>query len=107
MLKKAHLIVPLSYLVIGVIAVAGGLPAAAAITAAGPSTDGTVKTESGMISGLVVGANKDISVYKGIPYAAPPVRDLRLQAPQPAKPWTGVRECTHSRTPVQGLAGCG
>jgi para-nitrobenzyl esterase len=94
MLKKAHLIVPLSYLVIGVIAVAGGLPAAAAITAAGPSTDGTVKTESGMISGLVVGANKDISVYKGIPYAAPPVGDLRWQAPQPAKPWTGVRECT-------------
>ena len=32
-----------------------------------------------------------ITVYKGIPFAAPPIGDLRWRAPQPAKAWTGVR----------------
>ena len=32
----------------------------------------------------------DLAVYKAIPYAAPPVGDLRWKAPQPAKPWKGV-----------------
>lgn len=31
-----------------------------------------------------------LAVYKAIPYAAPPVGNLRWKAPQPAKPWTGV-----------------
>jgi para-nitrobenzyl esterase len=30
-------------------------------------------------------------VYKGIPFAAPPVGDLRWRAPQPAAPWSGVK----------------
>ena len=32
----------------------------------------------------------DLAIYKAIPYAAPPVGDLRWKAPQPAKPWSGV-----------------
>ena len=32
----------------------------------------------------------DLAVYKAIPYAAPPVGDLRWKAPQPALPWEGV-----------------
>ena len=32
----------------------------------------------------------DLAVYKAIPYAAPPVGELRWKAPQPAKPWQGV-----------------
>jgi para-nitrobenzyl esterase len=44
-------------------------------------------------SGLVAGTTRDgINRYFGIPYAAPPVANLRWQAPQPAKPWTGVRK---------------
>ena len=33
-----------------------------------------------------------IRVFRGIPFAAPPVGDLRWKAPQPAKSWTGVRK---------------
>src|SRR5450432_858477 len=32
------------------------------------------------------------AVFKGIPYAQPPVADLRWREPVPLKPWTGVRE---------------
>lgn len=46
--------------------------------------------ESGQISG-VVGNDPTVLIYKGIPYAAPPVGDLRWRAPQPVKAWTGVK----------------
>jgi para-nitrobenzyl esterase len=32
------------------------------------------------------------AVFKGIPFAAPPVGDLRWRAPEPVKPWSGVRQ---------------
>ena len=47
------------------------------------------KTESGMVEGLYSG-NPEITVFKGIPYAAPPVGQLRWMPPQPAEPWDGV-----------------
>ena len=43
--------------------------------------------ETGDIEGILDG---QLAVYKAIPYAAPPVGDLRWRAPQPAKPWKGV-----------------
>jgi para-nitrobenzyl esterase len=44
--------------------------------------------------GQVRGADSETAscVWKGIPFAAAPVKDLRWKAPQPAKPWSGVRE---------------
>ena len=44
--------------------------------------------ETGDVEGTPEGT--DLAVYKAIPYAAPPVGDLRWKAPQPAKPWEGV-----------------
>jgi len=49
---------------------------------------GTVKTEGGTIQGTV---EEGLSVYRGIPYAASPVGDLRWRAPQAAAKWQGVR----------------
>ena len=51
-------------------------------------------TENGAVRG-VVGTNARITVYKGIPYAAPPVGKNRWRAPQPVENWEGVRVCDH------------
>jgi para-nitrobenzyl esterase len=52
-----------------------------------------VKTAAGMVQGTTT-ADEKIRVFKGIPYAAPPVGDLRWRAPQPAAAWQGTREAT-------------
>ncbi len=52
-----------------------------------------LQLEDGAIEGEVL-AESEIRVFKGIPFAAPPVGDLRWKAPQPAEPWEGVRSCT-------------
>ena len=48
-----------------------------------------VKTKAGLVSG-VAGTKPGIAVFKGIPFATPPVGNLRWAAPKPASPWTGV-----------------
>jgi para-nitrobenzyl esterase len=54
-----------------------------------------IKTDAGEISGTIVGeVGKAVRIYKGIPFAAPPVGDLRWKPPQPVTPWTGVKACT-------------
>ena len=43
-------------------------------------------------SGALQGVQEDgIAAFRGIPYATPPVGNLRWRAPQPVKPWTGFR----------------
>jgi para-nitrobenzyl esterase len=49
----------------------------------------TVQLDSGMISGIG-GTSAEVQVYKGIPYAAAPVGNLRWREPQPAAHWDGV-----------------
>ncbi len=54
-----------------------------------------VKTTNGYVSGAVIGEpGKEVFIFRGIPYAAPPVGDLRWKPPQPVMPWEGIRECT-------------
>ena len=50
-----------------------------------------VKTTGGLVSGTT-SADGKVRIYQGIPYAAPPVGDLRWRAPQPVVPWAGVRD---------------
>jgi para-nitrobenzyl esterase len=47
------------------------------------------KTVNGTVEGI---SKSGISIFLGIPYAAPPVGDLRWKAPQPVKNWQGVKK---------------
>jgi len=49
----------------------------------------SIKTKSGSIEGIL-SADKEVAIFKGIPFAAPPVGQLRWKAPEPASPWKGV-----------------
>jgi len=53
-----------------------------------------VRVKNGLVRGLPA-ADPRITAFKGIPFAAPPVGELRWKAPQPAKDWDGVLEAYH------------
>ncbi len=52
-----------------------------------------VKTEQGRIHGKLINDGK-VREFLGIPYAAPPVGELRWKAPEPPARWKGVRDAT-------------
>jgi len=59
-----------------------------------------VKVQEGLVQGTL---EDGLTVYKGIPFAAPPVGELRWKAPQPAAKWEGVRQATKfAPAPMQG-----
>src|SRR5262249_45697443 len=65
-----------------------------------------VRIESGLLAGT---SANGVESFKGIPFAAPPVGPLRWRAPQPQRPWHGIRDATHARwdcmqTPFPGDA---
>jgi para-nitrobenzyl esterase len=64
-----------------------------------------VKTEYGLVRGTQA-ADPRITVFKGVPFAAPPVGKLRWRAPQKAKAWDGIRDCLEfapiSMQPIPG-----
>src|SRR5690349_8132735 len=60
----------------------------------------TVKVAEGTLQGT---AENELTVFKGVPFAAPPVGDLRWRAPQPAAKWTGVKVADKfAPGPIQG-----
>ncbi|GEP34092.1 carboxylic ester hydrolase [Nocardioides szechwanensis] len=68
------------------------LPLAAACTDdPEPGATPVVETSAGTLRGL---AHDGIRSFRGIPYAAAPVGDLRWAEPQPAEPWDGERDAT-------------
>ena len=56
-----------------------------------PPDPALVRTAAGMLRGVVA---EDHRLFAGIPYAAPPLGDLRWRDPQPAPAWDGVRDAT-------------
>jgi para-nitrobenzyl esterase len=59
-----------------------------------------VKVENGLLQGTF---ENGLTVYKGIPFAAPPVGDLRWRAPQPAANWEGIKQANKfAPAPIQG-----
>src|SRR5436190_14356607 len=76
---------------------------AAAVSAAVPDP---VKLDAGSISGVTLASG--VRVFKGIPYAAPPVGPLRWRPPQPVAHWNGVRKAEEfGPRCMQGGAGGG
>jgi para-nitrobenzyl esterase len=60
-----------------------------------------VKTANGKIQGTA-NTNNTVRIFKGIPFAAPPLGDLRWKAPQPVQNWKGTKQCTtFSASPIQ------
>ena len=76
----------------GVHAFGLALLVAVATVSAGRSGD-PLSLDTGKIAG-VISNDPTVLVYKGIPYAAPPLGEWRWRAPQPAQPWAGVRDGT-------------
>lgn len=52
-----------------------------------------VEIEGGRIQGAALDPDKMVYAFKGIPFAAPPIGDLRWRPPAPALGWSGVRPC--------------
>ena len=80
-------------LILRVIAIVFALTGPAGATPAGATND-TVRVEGGLISVSVV---DDVRIYKGRPFAAPPVCELRWKSPQPVTAWDGVCKCDDFR----------
>jgi para-nitrobenzyl esterase len=83
---------------------------AVAAQAPAPFSD-PVQIDQGLISGAA-GRAPDVRVYRGIPFAAPPVGDLRWKPPQPTSRWDGIRQaiqpgnaCPQLPFPTNGIYG--
>jgi para-nitrobenzyl esterase len=57
--------------------------------AGGAFANDQVKTDGGFVEGMNA-ASPGVRVFRGIPFAAPPVGELRWRAPEPVRPWKGV-----------------
>ena len=63
-----------------------------AVDVKNPEPTGIVTVAQGRLTGVYT-ADGAVEVYAGIPYAKPPVGELRWKEPQPPEPWEGVRAC--------------
>ena len=72
-----------------------------AVVAAGFAASPAAATERLVTGGIVRGVElpEGTTVFKAIPYAAPPVGDLRWKPPAPVVPWPGIRDATEPPPP--------
>jgi para-nitrobenzyl esterase len=66
---------------------------ARAQSSASPQLAGPVRVQQGLLTGTA-GRERGITVFKGVPFAAPPVGADRWRAPRPAPSWPGTRAAT-------------
>jgi para-nitrobenzyl esterase len=72
-------------------ALAMAMLSAVAVAVLGAASDPEVKTDAGTVRGKSDGT---VAAFLGMPYAAPPVGDLRWKPPAPVAKWAGVRDAT-------------
>ena len=53
-----------------------------------------IKIDTGLLAGTTASGQASVRVFKGIPFAAPPLGENRWRAPQPVTAWQGVRQAT-------------
>lgn len=91
LLTSAVVIPSLTFAASGLLA-----PATTSTTQTGAGADPVVKTQSGVVRGAATqivrsGAAQRFDQFLGLPYAAPPVRELRFAPPAAPQPWQGIR----------------
>ena len=93
-------------LLLAAVALLVGSAVPTAVSAAGPAEDSggrlVVPTDEGVVRGVLTNGVRE---FLGIPYAAPPVGDLRWQPAQEHAPWQGVRDATSFGSPCPQAAG--
>jgi para-nitrobenzyl esterase len=89
-MMRVHLLLAAAFL-----AACGRAPAPAPLPAPDPAT--LRATAQGQVTGSTM--ENGVKVWRGLPFAAPPVGDLRWRAPRPAAPWSGVREAVAPASP--------
>ena len=77
------------------------LPAVFILSGLAASAGAQVRTPAGSIDGVTEG---DVAAYKGIPFAAPPIGDLRWRDPRPPRPWRGVLKADHYKPQCEQVA---
>lgn len=61
----------------------------------------SIAIEAGLISGKT-DSSGHVKIFKGIPFATPPLGELRWKAPQPVQSWDGIKKCTENpASPMQ------
>jgi para-nitrobenzyl esterase len=86
----------------GLSAIAAALPrlglgialASATLAPVRAASNPIVTVESGKLKGVAGTGATPVQIFRGVPFAAPPVGDLRWREPQPVERWSGIRQAT-------------
>ena len=93
---KKRLILFISYIGLSIIIMISSRPyigLKSAVDYNNPIKTDVLEIEGGKIQG-VYNKDKSVKVYAGIPYAAPPINELRWKEPQDVIPWDGIKDCS-------------